>query len=451
MKNYVCIIMCFLAGMETYSQEFSETDTIPTVLERINSDLSSMKKLKISGYLQSQVQFADTAGIESYAGGNFSSGFDNRIGIRRGRVKFGYTNDLSMYVLQIDATEKGISLKDAYLQFTDPVIETFTFTGGVFDRPFGYEISYSSSLRESPERSRLFQTLFPGERDLGGKITIQPPKHSRYNFIKFEGGVFNGTGPTVTDFDNYKDIISHLSFNRSFLTERLNIGFGCSYYNGGWRQGTNYRYLITDVMQPDNSYIRGFSQDSTHGNIRSRVRREYKGLDIQITFQSSLGITVLRGEYITGRQPSTAKSSVSPSAQPVENTIYRVNGTTATPYTAFSDAYLRDFEGGYIYFVHNIMQTKHQVVAKYDWYDPNTRIARDQIGVKNSKTGAADIMYTTIGLGWIYRWNSNVKLMAYYDRVTNETTKYIYHGSTLKALSRDRNDNVLTFRVQYKF
>jgi hypothetical protein len=70
---------------------------------------------------------------------------------------------------------------------------------------------------------------------------------------------------------------------------------------------------------------------------------------------------------------------------------------------------------------------------------------------KNKATGASDIRYTTLGLGLIYRWNSQVRITAYYDMVTNEITNALPNASTLKDLANDRKDNVFTLRVQYKF
>jgi hypothetical protein len=144
-----------------------------TILE-MKSTLDALKKIKISGYIQAQFQSAESDGARSFSGGDFLPTLHNRFTIRRGKVKINYDNDLTQYVLQIDATEKGVALKDAYISMKDPWLRTFGLTGGVFDRPFGFEISYSSSMRESPERSRLFQTIFPGERDLGAKIEITP-------------------------------------------------------------------------------------------------------------------------------------------------------------------------------------------------------------------------------------------------------------------------------------
>jgi len=165
-----------------------------TVLE-MKSVLDALKKIKISGYIQAQFQSAETDGAKSFAGGDFPVNTHNRFMIRRGRIKFNYDNDLTQYVLQLDATEKGVALKDAYVSIKDPWLRTFGLTGGVFDRPFGFEISYSSSMRESPERSRLFQTLFPGERDLGAKIEIKPE----------DGNILSGN--LVTNYGSFPIIL----------------------------------------------------------------------------------------------------------------------------------------------------------------------------------------------------------------------------------------------------
>jgi len=82
-------------------------------------------------------------------------------------------------------------------------------------------------------------------------------------------------------------------------------------------------------------------------------------------------------------------------------------------------------------------------VVKYDWYDPNTDISGRQIGVA-AKTSKTDMAYSTLGLGYLYRLNNNVRLMAYYDIVSNEKIG-------LKGYTSDLKDNLVTIRLQYKF
>jgi hypothetical protein len=415
--------------------EPEKPDTVYPIIEKLQSDVSLLSRLKISGYIQAQFQKADTAGIESFAGGNFPANIDNRFAVRRGRVKFAYDYAFSQFVLQMDVTEKGVGIKDAYVSFTDPWVNCFAITAGVMDRPFGYEISYSSSSRESPERSRMFQTLFPGERDLGAKFTFQPPKTSRFNFIKLDAGLYNGIGPNAIDFDGFKDFIGHLMINKSSKSEKIKVGVGVSYYNGGWRQGTKYNYNMSDLALSNGS-VMAFAVDSTSSKIGTKLRREYFGADAQVSFDFPFGLTTLRGEYITGTQPGVATSSSSPATQP-------------------GDAYTRKFSGAYFYWIQNILQSRFQTIVKYDYYDPNSDVSGNNIGVKisgkNKATGAADIKYSTLGLGLVYKWNSQVRITAYYDMVTNETTSAIVNASTLKDLSTNRKDNVFTLRVQYKF
>jgi len=414
-----------------YSQEVELTpfDTLAKSVTELQSDLGLLKKIKLSGYMQAQYQFCDSNGVKSYAGGDFPANNDKRFTLRRARLKATYNGNFTQYVFQIDANEKGFSIKDMYAKVTEPWLQTVSLTFGCQNRPFGNEIGYSSSMRESPERGRMSQVIFPGERDLGAMLTFQLPKTSRFNFLKLEAGLFNGTGPGTVEFDKQKDIIGHLSMNKSTKNEILNFGAGVSYYKGGWRQGNKFVWE-EGTINTTSGDITGFVVDSTTTNLGQYNKREYIGVDLQLNIDLPIGLTTFRAEYIQGTQPGIATSSASPSAQPT------------------ADTYIRNFNGAYFYFVQNIMQTKFQVVVKYDWYDPNIKVSGkdivDVVDSKKTKLSSTDIMYSTLGLGFAYKWDENIKLTAYYDMVQNETTK-------LKGYTKDLPDNVLTIRMQYKF
>jgi hypothetical protein len=140
----------------------------------------------------------------------------------------------------------------------------------------------------------------------------------------------------------------------------------------------------------------------------------------------------LRGEYIAGNQPGTSTL----------NSFYNP-GSTVTP------IYLRKFAGWYINMVQNI-GVKNQLIVKYDVLDPNTDVEGSQIGVSGAGHTTADVKYSTLGLGWIYHWDANVKFVAYYDLVRNEKVNAAA-GGTLAALRNDLSDDVLTIRMQYRF
>ena len=398
--------------------EGTPTDTLGSAVNKLQSAVELMQRFKVTGYLQVQSQFTDSLG-NAFAGGAFPAGTDKRFGIRRGRLKFAYNTLLTQFVAQFDITEKGFATKDIYLVVRDPWTQTLSLTGGVFNRPFGYEIAYSSSARESPERSRFTQSLFPGERDLGWMLTIQAPKTSPWNILKIQGGFFAGNGINP-ETDKKKDFIGQISISKTVLGEKVKYGIGASYYDGGVLQSTANVYNMNNGV---------FAKDASSA-IGKFSKRQYIGLDAQFSAETGLGLTTLRGEYVTGKQPSAAGSTVS---------------FTAVPGT---DLYMRNVKGSYFYFIQGIKGSKHQIVLKYDMFDPNTKVSGDQIGVTASSmkaTTAGDIKYTTAGIGWIYAYDATLKLMAYYDIVKNETSKH------LAGYSKDLKDNVLTLRLQYKF
>ncbi|HCX55949.1 MAG TPA: porin, partial [Sphingobacterium sp.] len=130
--------------------------------------------IKITGYLQTQFQKAQSPGITSFSGGDFSKNSDNRFMIRRGRLKIDRVDTYSSIVFQLDATQDGVQLMDAFIQLRHPSQKGLSLTAGLFNRPFGYSIVYSSGYRDFPERARVFQTLMPRERDLGGMVSYHP-------------------------------------------------------------------------------------------------------------------------------------------------------------------------------------------------------------------------------------------------------------------------------------
>jgi phosphate-selective porin len=402
------------------------TDTLNNKIENLKTDFDFLKKLKISGYVQAQWQLADTAGqLSPFSGGNFPKYSDNRFMVRRGRLKATYDGKLSQFVLQIDATQNGVVLKDAYVNFKDPWLQMFILQAGVFDRPFGFEVHYSSSMRETPERARITQTLFPGERDLGAMLTIQPKSGSRFNFIRANVALVNGNAIS-SDIDSKKDFIGQLGINKTTRNQKFRYAIGVSYYNGGVFQETKKVYNMATLADGSQGYV----VDSTATNKGAYAKREYYGADAQLSLDWFLGLTTLRGEYLWGTQPGGSSSNISPNGR-------------AIPNVGILDTYNRKFNGGYVYFIQNILQSRHEIVVKYDFLDPNTDVKGSEIKSGNKFSGA-DVAYTTWGLGYNVRLNPNLKLMANYEIVKNEDT-------ALAGYFTDIKDNVFTLRLQFKF
>lgn len=377
---------------------------------------TKLKGLSVSVYIQPQFQWGEEdASLKVGSSNNDLNQPFNRFGIRRGRLKFEYKKGIASGVFQLNITDKGILLKDVYVDLKDPWVGSNSLKLGVSNRTFGYEVQYSSSERESPERSTIFQTLFPEERDLGAVLTLQAPEKTAIRFLKLEAGLFSGNGAYM-DIDNKKDFIGHLSASDK-IGEKMKWGLGVSYYYGNVYQGTSSVYRMngnTFELNDDPSNVGGFS------------KREYLGFDAQFSFQSVLGQTKLTGEYLLGTQPGSSNDSRSPNS----------------PLLPSEDTYLRDFSGGYAMLVQDLGVSFLAGILKYDWYNPNTKVAGDNIGLNFTNKG--DVAYATLGFGLLWRINKNLRLQAFYESVRNETSVH------LLDYENDRNDDVFTLRLQFK-
>ncbi len=396
------------------------------VLAQNNNAPSSydVHDIKITGYLQTQFQKAQSAGISSWSGGDFDKNADKRFMIRRGRLKIDRVDKFSSIVFQLDGTQDGVRLMDAFIQLHAPTLPDFRFTAGLFNRPFGYSIVYSSGYRDFPERARVFQTLMPRERDLGAMISFQPKKIAK--FLTAELAMVNGSGLNAKDYDSGKDLIGNLNFKfDSLANKKLHIGFGGSFYSGTVRSNTKTYYTPKEA---------GFDANTSAANENSKVRRDYYGLNFQIEYDSPFGTTAFKTEYIYGKQPGVGSSA-------------SITGPAAS--TSFStqpsgNLYLRNFNGYYLWLTQRILKTRFEILLAYDVYDPNTDVDEKEIGFAGNNTTAGDIKFSTLGYGITCSINSRLKLTVYNERVTNTATQLSSYASDLK-------DDVFTTRLQYRW
>jgi phosphate-selective porin len=420
MKKLITLLCGMAVALSGWAQEpeLTETEKLEQRVEALETTTTAQSKLKVSGYVQTQFQWGqEAASLKVGAANSNPKESFSRLGIRRGRIKFTYdASPLLSGVFQLDVTEKGVGFKDAYLNLKAPWLNTLQLRAGIFDRPFGNEISYSSSKRESPERSLVFQTLFPDERDLGAMLVLQAPKTSPWNIVKLEAGLFAGNG-IKAETDNRRDFIGHLSVDKKW--QDIQLAGGVSYYRGGVYQGSSKVYTMQGSA---------FMESDNEGNQERFARREYFGVDFQFSAFTGAGMTQLRAEYLWGRQPGTAGSSKSPNS-----------ATLPT-----GDTYIRPFSGWYAILVQDFGTLPLSAVLKYDVYDPNTRLKGNQVGA-NGGTSKTDLAYNTFGAGALWRVSEAVRLQAFYEIVRNETSQNI------DGFEGDRRDNLFTLRLQYKF
>ncbi|WP_337044489.1 porin [Emticicia sp. 17c] len=430
LAGIICIIFV-IGASKSYGQDHgSLMDIDTTTARKLLSTFKKYEYIGISGYIQPQFQWIQTKGAKNFNGGDFQPNASNRFMMRRGRFRFDYArfdkNNMPRlyFIFQFDGTERGVVIRDFWGRIYENKLNAFYLTTGMFARPFGFEVNYGSPDRESPERGRMSQILMKVERDFGFMGTFEPRTKTNFlKYIRFDAGLFNGQGLTaVADFDNHKDLITRLSVKHYSITPKIIVSGSISGFIGGMEQFTNQIYRV------NNSGTKRFVADSSQSNVGKIAPRKYFGADVQIKIPGRKGDTEFRAEYIRGIQTAVQSTSETPSVIPLEN------GKPAP-------LYIRNFDGAYFYFLQHLGSRKHQLVLKYDWYDPNKKVKAGEIGKTFS---AADIRFNTFGMGYLTYLNENVRVMLWYEMPQNEKT-------ALTDYTTDIKDNNFTCRVQYRF
>ena len=291
-----------LAGrIESMTEAFTEA----------RNTLDALNRMRLTGYLQADY-LHDERSLNETTSATATRNLD-QFSVRRARVKFTYQfSRTSRFVLQPDIASSSVTLKDGYIEYTEPwTTWKNTLTAGQFKWPFGFEVMYSSSNREMPERTLMIRTLFPGDRDRGVMVSgLGFGDHINYRI-----GIVNGTGTVQSfDFNKRKDIVGRL--------------------------GGSYGPLDGGV-----SIYRGADLVSLAGAVGGReFDKERTGIDVQ--YVTPLPGFLVRGEYVRGRQ-------------------------APLPNSAVATARAADVEGWYVYGIKNL-GTRHQFVVRVDQYDPNS-------------------------------------------------------------------------------
>lgn len=433
MKRFL-FVSCLLTLVLQVSHAQFLMDLLDTTKEAGKGLLGIYQKydhLRVGGYIQPQFQLIQSNGAKAFEGGDFAAKVNNRFMLRRSRIRIDYQHNNNddqpglQMVFQFDANERAFTVRDVWGRVFENKFKLFSFTIGMFARPFGYEVNLSSSDRETPERGRMSQTLMKSERDLGAMLSLDVRRQkSPLKYIRLDMGLFNGQGINAAgDFDNRKDFIGRLSLKPLKINRKTSISGGLSLLRGGLLQNTKYAFRT------------GFSNgvklvllDSSAANIDQYSPRNYMGADVQVKWKTRAGFAELRAEYISGIQTGTSSNSETPPVLMTGREGY----------------YQRNFNGAYIYVIHHIFNMKHQLVLKYDWYDPNTKVAGREISGGITGFSVADVKYSTLNLGYNYAISPVAKLSCFYAIVKNEPT-------ALNTISGNLPDNVLTTRIQFRF
>jgi phosphate-selective porin len=409
MKKFFTLAIFMVMSVYGFSQA-QKIDSLKEVIDvqqgKINSldervlvneaDLGKLNKIKVSGYIQAEYRNYQSALVKT------NDPYSTFL-IRRARIKFTYEAlDGVKFVLQPDFSTGNLALKDAYAVVNIPKLKAWSVWAGQMNRP-NYEVEYSSSQREVMERSKVIRAIYPGEREVGVKIEyigINIP-------LKFQLMALNGnfTGSQPIDMDTKKDLMARLVYSVKLPSAGVGIDFGVNGYYGGTKVKTN----------PFVSTVNPLIVDSVA--LGTYLDKHWVGGEMQV-FADVLGGLAIKAEYIGG-----------------VNNYASLTGLAGTVAQKLGDPNkVRNFSGYYIYLIKNI-GSKNQFVARYDYYDPNTKTSGDG-------STATELYYKTWALAWQYYLNDNIRLSLQYEIPKNETNTTMPSGM---------KDNTLIVRVQAKF
>lgn len=376
---------------EKVNQMGDEFEGVKERLSVAESDILNLKKFKVAGYVQARYEYHDDAISSPVKGtaGESQSKLLNRFFVRRGRIKVTYqANSNALGVVYFDGSASGVSLKEAYVTLTEPKTQ-LNFTLGQFNWFFGYEVSFSSSKREFPERARWSRALFPGERDRGLKVERTFLLEQQYP-LSLQAGIYNGNGTDDRSFgandpNKDKDFIGRASCSFGMI----DVGI-----SGYW--GTQFN--------PSDSVI--------PKQMPSETDKTRLGADGQFFYElPRLGGGVLKAEVVTGKEPKN------------QSKPFLTADTT------------RDVMGFDIMWAQNL-RDKFQFISRLDYYDPDRDIEDDQI--------------TTYGVGLVYFWDGNSKVKLVYE-IPKAGVNSRSGVVNVEGVKEDEKDNILTLEWVYAF
>ena len=388
-----------LTGESSTEEIAARVEGMNEQMQTLLADVDRLKKFRLSGYLQVRYEVSeidnDSVRVSGFPATVTPTNLE-RFYIRRARLKVTYDHSpWSQAVIYFDGgSDRQIRLLEAYAALSEPWRSEprHSLWFGQFNVPFGYEIERSSSLRELPERSRMENVLFPGERDRGVKYVGRWLPQVETVFSVLNGGGIGSPEFPAGDPSRAKDFTGRV---RTFLGP---VDAAVSGYLGE---------AVVPVTGPDATLP------------RSRV-----GFDTQLYYPfPALGGGTLRGEIWGGHNVNTDSLNALVQRPSLANPV-----TLPIP-GANLNHLATDFLGWYVMLVQNLGE-KFQVAGRYEIFDQNVDIDHDQFE----------------------RWN--VAAHWFYAGALRFTAAYeipITDRSNGAGGFVDPKDNLWTFQVQHVF
>ena len=314
--------------------------------------------LVFSGYVQAQYENSQASEDQLQQGGTPLN--LDRFSIRRARLRVDRVWQWASTTIEIDGNTVrgptfGLRRAEASLVYRNPDREAPPYarlTAGLSEIPFGYEMTDSARSRYFMERSLGSLALFPGEPDLGVRLS------GGLSFFRYALAVVNGEpiddrpGRFTRDPNAAKDIVGRLGVDTR-ARDDLRVSGGVSFLTGkgfhAGRDATKNGTLWRDLNE--NGAIDAgelTAVPATAAVPSQNFSRWAVGADLQFLLETALGRSRLYGEAFLAQNADRGYAV----ADPI------LSGNDARE-VGFYVAYLQEI-------------TKYAIVGfRTDHYDPN--------------------------------------------------------------------------------
>jgi hypothetical protein len=264
---------------------------------------------RVSGYFQAQYESHQDSEDQLNQSGALLN--QNRFLLRRGRVRIGRDWDYASLLVEFDGNTVhgpaiGVQKAEVSLVYgrspEKDVAPLVQFTMGIFDLPFGYELTESPKYRPFMERSVGGRALWPSEPDVGARLSGQL-KFFRYALALSNGeplGEKSGLG--LQDPNNNKDVTVRLGaiskpWSKITVSGDVTYNAGKGFHAGtpatkptiGW-QDLNHNGAV------DTGEIVG--NPASAATPSENFSRWAIGTDAQLAVETAIGKSMLYGEVV---------------------------------------------------------------------------------------------------------------------------------------------------------
>ena len=266
--------------------------------------------LVLRGFLQAQYEKFSASEDQVQQGGHYLN--EDRFTVRRARVRLDRRWKYSALSFELDGNTTrrlsfGLRRAEGTLFWegngqSKPLV---SFSAGLIDVPFGFELPQSARQRLFAERSVVSEAFFPGQPDLGARLL------ARWRLFNLAVAVVNGepvdereSAPFRGDPNKAKDVVGRVSVDAP-VSSTFVIAGGASFLTGkGFHPGTDATKSGTQWNDVNQNSLIDLGEITPVAGAAAVASENFKrwalGADLHTSVRTRAGYTRLQVEAVVG-------------------------------------------------------------------------------------------------------------------------------------------------------